>query len=627
MAGLLESSLANASVQQDSGTKTHGKDTFPPESHTLLDLLITLSSHLPMGSLPQLFALASRIITTSNQDPHLIKKAYRLIPRLANTGTGITALQARHSELQSLFLQTTNTTPPAARYPRLLALNSLISTVPTTDLHFVPSILSEVVLACRSTSDKARQTAFSILIKAVEVVSAAPPGTVIRNSQVPGMSSSAPDALAGPEEVFTMVSAGLAGGAPSVVAATCTALGRLLFEFHTKLSVNVLGDLVDTVAMFLESNSREIVRAVLGFVKVAVVVLSDEVLKSKGAELVRRIVPWCKEHKGRLRAKVKGILDRMMRRLSAEECDRWVAMVENGTEDGRKLVRSIRKERERRKKKKGAKDKADEESDEDERPGKGEFNNEFDKAVYGSDDNEDLSELGSGDDDTDTVGVSFHKNNHLSHKRRGKNRKTGEFIREDVDGNDDEDVAEPLDLLAPEAIARISSRKTFTRPRITKARVNEDGKLVFGGGGDSETAADKDKDARNNADVGGGGGVDAYVEAVSGPDAVRRGQRGRLKVKQKGDRRDRGRDQNRDRMDVDDNGDGTDNVRKEAGKVLNKQTQRRGLGAEKRRSTAGGSGIIAGGIKKKGPAVMGKGRVAKKKKIAKAGGFGKSRRR
>lgn len=620
--GLFECSLTAALSQQHSNHKKASKDTLPPESHTLLDLLIALSSHLPMSSLPQLSDLASRTITTPDQDPQLIKKAYRLISRLVSTDTGIAAPQVQHSKLQSLLLQTANITPPAARYPRLLALNSLIFTLPMTDLHFIPSILSEVVLACRSTSDKARQTAFNILIRAAEVITNAPLGSVIHNSQIPGMPSSAPDAPPTIEEVFTMVSAGLAGGAPSVVAATCTALGRLLFEFHKILSAQVLGDLVDTVAMFLESNSREIVRAVLGFVKVALVVLPDEVLRPKGSDLVREIVPWCKEHKGRLRAKVKGILERAIRRWGTEKCEKWVMMAESGGDDGRKLVRSIRKERERRKKKKSAKEEGGEGGgDEDGKAGQGDFDNEFDKAVYGSDDDDDLSDLASdgGGNDVDTVAVSF-RNKRSPRNGYGKNAK-GQFIREDLLDDDDDDATDPLDLLAPEAMARISSRKTFVvdrKSRTTKARVNEDGKLVFGDA-DSAVMADGGDPANDR-----GGGVDAYVEAVSGPDAVRRGQKGRLKVKQQQQQQqqrghvdpDQGRDQ--DRMDVDHNqNQSTDDVRKEAAKLLMRSeaqrqkqaprmTKRRGLGVEKSRG-----GSSADGIKKR-QTVVGKGRVAKK---------------
>lgn len=659
--GLLESSFAStlSPAQDDSKSKKQSKNSLPPESHTLVDLLITISTHLPVASLPQLFSLASRIITTSNQDPQLIKKAYRLIPRLASTSTGTTALQARHSDLQSLILQTTNSTPPAARYPRLLALDTLVSTIPPTELHFIPSILSEVVLACRSTSNKARQTAFSILIHAVNVVTAAPSGTSIRNSLVPGMLSDAPDAPATIEEMFTMVSAGLAGGAPSVVAATATALGRLVFEFHSQLAKGVLADLVDTVGMFLESNSREIVRAVLGFVKVAVVVLPDEVLKAKGMALVQKIVPWCKEHKGRLRVKVKGILERCVRRWGAEEVERWV--VEIGNEDGRKLVRSIRKERERRKKKKGGRDAAGDESGDDNGPEKAEFDNELDKAVYGSDeddDNEELSELGS-DSDVDMGGVSLRAKNSSRQTSHARGKQTGQFIREDLDDDD----AEPLDLLAPEAMARISSRKTLppTWTRKTKARVNEDGKLVFG------AAADDDQVMQETTDdiPVNGGGVDAYTEAISGPDAIRRGQKGRMKVKQRSAGGDGARGGGRgDWMDIDRSNsnanthtntrddDNDDDVRREAANLLKSssrgaphhrksmssgrptptqtQTQRRGLGVEKRRGPVSPSSSSAGVTKAKTKMMQGsgpgrgggRGRVGKTRA---AGGRGRGR--
>ena len=175
-------------------------------------------------------------------------------------------------------------------------------------------------------------------------------GSVIRNRLVSHMSDDAPDAPANLEEVFTMVSAGLAGVAPHMVAASITALSRLLFEYHDseQLSQNMKEQLVDTVTMFLQSNNREIVRAVLGFVKVMVVVLPLDLLEGRMTTVVPGLMTWSKENKGRLRVKVKGILERLMRRFGAAKIEAWVG------EEDRKMVVNIRKRRERAKRKKTA---------------------------------------------------------------------------------------------------------------------------------------------------------------------------------------------------------------------------------------------------------------------------------
>ncbi|KIX05464.1 uncharacterized protein Z518_06336 [Rhinocladiella mackenziei CBS 650.93] len=554
----------------------------PPTSHTLLDLVIAISVHLPRSTFSTLFSISSDILTSPailKSDQQLIKKAYKLIPRLATSKTGADALQARNRELQELMLRTSETTPVPARRDRILAIETLISFLPVTDLHFIPSILSEVVLACKDGNEKARTAGFALLIAATNRISnpSNPSGTVIRNRLVPHMPDDSPDAPASLEEVFTMVSAGLAGVAPHMVAASVIALSRMLFEYHSQLPDKTKGELVDTVSMFLQSNNREIVRAVLGFVKVMVVVLPTEMVEPRMPSLVPGLMIWSKENKGRLRAKVKGILDRCLRRFGASKVEGWVAS------DDRKVVVNIRKRRERARRKKKAN-----EGDEDEgdagRSSMKKYDNEFDEAVYGSDDDD--SEIEGGDDsdaedsdgDDTMTGVSFKKPS-------ASKRENELYIMQD-----DEDD-EPLDLLDPRSMASITSmrlgrlRGAEKGVKKTKATLREDGKLVLGGQEDGD-----------NDDVAMGGAqdnsVNAYLDAVSGADAVRRGQKGRLKVKSGMQKKAKQDSQKRedDEMDLDLNVEearqvarrimqGSGGLRSPGGK--DPKQQRRGLGVEK----------------------------------------------
>ncbi|KAK5189862.1 pre-rRNA processing protein [Exophiala xenobiotica] len=496
----------------------------PPTSHTLLDLVIALSVHLPRSTFSSLFSISSNILTNPvvlKSDPQLIKKSYKLIPRLATSKTGSEALTARNTELQQLILQTSETTPVPARRDRILAIQTLISFLPLSDLHFIPSILSEVVLACKDSNEKARTAGFDLLIAVTNKISdpTNPPDTVIRNRFVSHMPDDSPDAPASLEEVFTMVSAGLAGVAPHMVAASVIALSRLLWEYHNQLSDKTKVELVDTVTMFLQSNNREIVRAVLGFVKVMVVVLPVAMLEPRMPAIVPGLMVWSKENKGRLRAKIKGILDRCLRRFDAAKVESWAGG------DDRKMIVNIRKRRDRAKKKNKGIDE-DGAEEEEEVGGRERYDNEFDEAVYGSEDDD--SEIDGGEDsdedgDDTMSGVAFKKSS--AGTRRGE-----QYIRQE-----DEDD-EPLDLLDPKSMGNISSRKlgrlrdAQASSRKTKAKVNEDGKLVFGGN-DNDNEADEDVDVAMSGGAGQDNSINAYLDAVSGADAVRRGQKGKLKVK------------------------------------------------------------------------------------------------
>ncbi|RMZ84254.1 hypothetical protein DV738_g801, partial [Chaetothyriales sp. CBS 135597] len=441
------------------------RNKMPPTSHTLFDLVITLSVHLPRECFAALFALAHHILTNPNilqSDPQLIKKAYKLIPRLATSQTGAEALRSRNAELRQLIIDTADTTPVPARRDRLLAIQTLIDFLPDSDLHFISAIISEVVLACKDSNEKARNAGFDLLLAVAKKIIDSPEGTVIKNSLVASMPSDSPDAPATVGEVFSMVSAGLAGVAPHVVAASVIALSRLLWEYHDQLDREAESEIVNTVLLFIESNNREIVRAVLGFIKVVVVRCPKDMLEPKMPDIVKGMMVWSKENKGRLRQKVRGILERCLRKWNPDLVESWV-----GGED-RKMVVNIRK-------------------------------------LYGSDDDSEI--IGSDEEDA-TPAVT------LKPGRKGE-----QYIRQDEDD-------EPLDLLDPKSMASISSKK-LGRLRDTRrkkqAKTQEDGKLVFG-------HDDSDEDVLMESG-GTSGGVDAYIDAVAGPNAVRRGQKGKLKIK------------------------------------------------------------------------------------------------
>lgn len=596
---MLESSVASEQESAKQGNQQSGGDKMPPTSHTLIDLVIAMSIYLPRSTFSSLFALAAAVLNSQTPDQQLIKKAYKLIPRLATTETGQSALMERSAELQSLILNTADKTPTSARRDRMLAIYELVSYLPTSDLHFIPSVLSEVVLGCKESNEKARTASFELLIhvaKRTIDTERNPPGTKLRNSLVPHMPDDAADAPATIEEFFTMVSAGLAGSSPHMVAASVTALSRLFFEFHSELQPALRGDLVQTVELFLTSNNREIVRSVLGFVKVAIVVLPEDVLRPRLGSLVPNLMAWNKEHKGRLRSKVKGIIDRLMRRFGASLMEELVG------EADRKLVVNIRKQRERRKRKNREGDEAAEGEDEDEardedtttnkKDGKANYSNAFDKEIYSdlSSDESDLDDASEIDIDEGGELSKTKKPARNTRKQTTNNNNNKQYIREQSPEDN------PLDLLAPNALANISTTKPSVRflntgpgsKRRHAAKVDSEGKLLLG-----DTDADVEMSGglnNNNNNDDGAGGVNAYLSAVSGPDAIRRGQKGKIKMSQ----RNRG---GGDQMEID--GDDGGVVSKEEFQRArggggrgggSSSSGRRGLGMPKGYASSGGGG-------------------------------------
>ncbi|EFY88170.1 ribosomal RNA-processing protein 12 [Metarhizium acridum CQMa 102] len=515
---MLAAELENTQKPEEKGKGSKAKDHMPSTAQTLMDLVITMSTYLPRDSFASLFEIAAVIIYREDE-PQLQKKAYRLIPRLATSELGKAALQEKNTELQQLILSSSEKVSAPARRERLAAISALLPFTSDDSLHFIPSVLSEVVICCKENNERARETAYDLLVQMGQRMIAAN-GAKIDNSKVRHMPSDAPAGTANIEEYFTMVSAGLAGSTPHMISASITAISRLLYEFRSSLAEQTLSDLVQTMDLFLTSNNREIVKSCLGFVKICVISLPLELMIPRLATLVPNLIIWSREHKGHFKAKVKHILERMVRRFGYD------LIHKNCPEADRKLIVNIRKTKERTKKKReatrtGQGDDAGDESDE-EQSGKRQYENEYDQALYSSD-----SDDSAASDDEKT------------NPRQKKSQKGGKtYIIEDDD--------EPLDLLDKKALANISSTKPLKNrnPTKSKAKFDPDGKLILGAESDDEPAAEDGMDIDKPETS----GVGAYVAALKGKDAAKRGRGGKLKFS---NRRSKD-DDDMDEMDGDD---------------------------------------------------------------------------
>ena len=396
------------------------------------------------------------------------------------------------------------------------------------------------------------------------------------------MAADAPIAQASLEEFFTMVSAGLVGSTPHMVSASITALTRILYEFASQLPHAVIEDLVQTMDLFLTSTNREIVRSVLGFTKVAIISLPEEIVKPKLDTLIPGLMSWSREHKAQFRAKVKHILERAIRRFGFD------AIEKQCPEDDKRFINNIRKTKERRKRHKAA-DGAEAATEEPAKR-KSRFESEYDEALYGSESSSDSGRGSDGERDFEPSGG----------EGRGRT-----YITEDAD--------EPLDLLDRKSLANISSRKpTTTKQAPARQRKNKtdlDGRLVFnddGDGNDDDDPMGLDSAGPNVTDeMSLEGGINAYVDAIRGRDAVQRGRGGRLKFTNK---REKSKGHG-DSMDIDndddagDDGRGAKNVN--GGARARKQVRfAEARGGKERGGRNGGASARGGGFKGRGGGSM-----------------------
>ena len=456
------------------------------QSLDLMDLIVAFTPYLPKSSHEAILNIFKTCIDIQ-QIPLMQKKSFRLLSRLSETEDGVTTISSRLNTIQKITIEATDKISSPARGARLNALSKIINILPSNELHFVPSIISETVLSTKDLNEKTREAAFNLLVQCGQRMKE---GGVVQNSKVIGMEEDAPNVEASLEEFFTMVSAGLAGSTPHMISSTITSLSRILFEFRNDINSDMLSELSSTVELFLTSNNREIVKSTLGFVKITAISLPDEIVRPALKSLIGNLLVWSREHKSHFKAKVKHIIERLIRRFGFE------TIQQNFPLEDLKLLTNIRKSKERAKRNKSK----DEDQDEVDNTKKSRtYANEFDEAVYGS----------SSEDDENSSGDEAPAN--------GK-KKTGQqkYILEQDD--------EPLDLLDRRSLAHISSSKPKAKqdkPSIKEsARFEKDhsGRIIV-----------KREENRKDDDIDLISGIDAYVDAIK--NAPVKGQRNRLKYK------------------------------------------------------------------------------------------------
>ncbi|EJS41300.1 rrp12p [Saccharomyces arboricola H-6] len=487
--------LKNSMSEESSGNANKEKKK-PQLTATLLDLIICMITYLPASSYSALFSIFG--LTVNSSDALIQKRAYRIITKLSELESGAAAVAQFIPDIENLMVDNTSTVQTSAKAARLAAIKTIIDLLPLDNLSFIVRTVAEVILSTKDVNEKSRETAFDTLINMGKKMNE--PNGIIKLSQIPGYDPTTPDQPSSISEFFKIISAGLIGESQHMVSSSITGYACLVFEFKNEMDSSILMDIYDTIELYLTSNSREIVKSAIGFTKVCVLGLPEELMRPKVPELLLKLLRWSHEHTGHFKAKVKHIIERLIRRFGYDYIEA------NFPEEDRKLLTNIRKARNRSKRK-----------DEEDAPAaansgvttKGsKFMSAFDEAVYGSDNEKD----NESDQEENAA---------------GGRRKNGpkQFIVESGEN--------PLDLLDSQTLAHISSTrpKKFNKNQ-NKARFNDDafnfdseGKLVVKGQAKSSTNVDDPLSAVTS-------GINAYLEAVkSGPV---RGQRNKLKFKKNG---------------------------------------------------------------------------------------------
>ncbi|THU95393.1 ribosomal RNA-processing protein 12 [Dendrothele bispora CBS 962.96] len=526
---LLKNDLAKTS-QMKSGVSSDESVTV-----TALDLLLLLLPYLSTTDLNALFQTCLSSTLLAIKDNAVQKRGYKVLARIVESKKTTVDVETVFRELDTL----SDSLVPAAKKDRFGLLSALIPLIPSSAMHLIPSLIPEAVLGTKETSDKTRTAAFELIIAMGHKMSE---GGVVKRDMLDGMDEDSPtEAAANIEEFMKMVAGGLAGSSPHMISASVTALSRLVFEFKDQISNDMKNEIFTTLLVFLSSANREIVKSVLGFIKLSIHTFPINIVQPHLKELVPALLNWSHDHKNHFKAKVRHIFERLLRRFSWEEVYSCAS-----NEDASKVLINIKKRKDRAKRRK---ENRREDEDEEEPQVDRTTGDAFEDIVYGSE-----SELEDTDEDEPT---------HRSETRPGRK---GMRLRMDDD--------EPMDLLQGVA-SRVTNKSSDRRRKpgqdAAQFKVDEEsGKMVINDSDDDEEAGNDGQDVSGTA----------YRENITSVDGFTRGPNGRIKFN-KDTKKRRRNEEGDDAMDVDDDGDG-----KSSGKQKRRSSVK--LGQEFKSKRAGG---------------------------------------
>ncbi|GAA93902.1 uncharacterized protein L969DRAFT_57619 [Mixia osmundae IAM 14324] len=506
--------LKQALAKQEKRTDKTSGTAIESTAHTMMDLLVAMVPFVDQTTSASLLDLALSDAGIGCSDGTLQKKAYRLLTRMTETTIGSALIFAQLDELLTRLYSNAARTPAAAKPDRILLTTALVNRLPTSRLDAVPTLLPEAILATKESNEKTREAAYDLLVLIGRKMQAG--GTVKRpvineDDDSAAMTEDAPATL---EEYFTMVAAGLVGSSPHMISATITALSRLVFDFHTSLTSNTLGELLETSNVFLSSANREIVKSAIGFVKVSLVCLPLVTVQPHLPALVPSLLKWSHEHRNHFKLNIRHIFERLIRKFGAD------AIADIAGDDDRKLVASIKKRQQREKKKRTAAVEARQDGEDSEgetHAPKQQARNAFDEALHGS---EDEAEGSEGDEPAAPSKGRAQKQAKQSRSHDKTVQAHGTFL----DQEDEDD--DPINLLDHEIGSKLSNVQQPARRRKAAAPAfatdKRSGKLVFAEG---DATASEEPITTDS--------VGAYIEALRGEDSHRHDAKGRVKFNKK----------------------------------------------------------------------------------------------
>ncbi|KAL7692728.1 putative armadillo-like helical protein [Plasmopara halstedii] len=336
MQKLLKATTEAKRVEGDgAGMNSKRSNKLRQVSHAQMALALALLAHVDDANVALLYRVIKPYLL-DDSDASMQKRSYAALVAICDSHPKFLSEEVQLQDMTRAICESLLTCSVPAKKMRLRVLAHLIralQTQPAADTlaekELVPNLVGEIMLCAKEANGKAREAAFELLVAMATMLRARDPQNGIM-------------------EYIQMVLGGLAARTPHMRSAAVICLSRLVFEFGREDAAiaQAMPALLKTVLMLLHEKAREVIKSVIGFMKLGIAVLPKDQLEQFLPDIINGLLIWIGESKNRFRAKTRIILIKLCRKFGYEHVAALMPV------EDRALIRHIKKTKERDDKKK-----------------------------------------------------------------------------------------------------------------------------------------------------------------------------------------------------------------------------------------------------------------------------------
>jgi ribosomal RNA-processing protein 12 len=259
---------------------------------TLLGLCQALISALDEASVEWVYRAVKPLIRSDEHPARVQKRAYKVMLEICQKHNDFVVDDNHWKELTELLVGSIMTCQVSARHMRLKCMAMIVTGFDASNkqqMDIIPKVVGEVLLCLKDSNGKTREAAYQLLL-------------------------SLSVAMSDMTKYFTVIAAALGAETPHMRSAAVMAMSRLVFEYAREDDVvhGMLPMMLQTVLVLFDENSREVVKSVIGFVRVSVAAMTKDQLEPLLPSVTDGLLKYHRG-KGRFRAKIKIIIKKLVR--------------------------------------------------------------------------------------------------------------------------------------------------------------------------------------------------------------------------------------------------------------------------------------------------------------------------